>query len=389
VENGATGLALTFKGAAPARGFGLRDASARTIGLALKDLPLHMLRLRLEAGEKAIDAAEALREVILARSFNPERMRVSFGIDPIGAMASRGRLDEPLDALMRRMGSITPSLARDFAGPYVEADGRVYHDGGGSEAQELGASLATAVAYLRLFESKLEDAAAARATGMTLSADADIFANLAKFRAARLLWHHVSTSCGLPNSPLLLHGETSWRIMTAADPHGNLLRNVAAAIAAGAGGADSVCCLPFSVAQGLPNDFARRMARNIQIILLEEANVHHVGDPSAGSGFVEALTHALCERAWAFFQEIEGRGGIIQALKSGFIQEELKKTRERRDLEIREGRRHIVGVTAYEPASAAPASVLDVAPEEPALGESIAAIPARRDAEEFERRKVA
>jgi methylmalonyl-CoA mutase len=387
-RNGAAALVLTFSGAASARGFGLRDASARTIAFALNDLPLHMLGIRLEAGEKGIEAAEALREVIFARSLNPERMRVSFGMDPIGALASRGGLDEPVDAMMRRAGETARSLARDFAGPFIEADGRVFHDGGASEAQELGACLAAAVAYLRLFETTLDDEASARTVGLTLSADADIFASLAKFRAARLLWQHVSASCGLPHSRLSLHGETSWRMMTAVDSHGNLLRNVAAVFAAGAGGADSVCCLPFSLTEGLPDDFARRMARNVQLILLEEASLHLVADPAAGSGYVAALTGALCERAWTFFQDIEKRGGLIEALKGGFIQEALGKTRERRERELREGRRQIVGVTAYGPSGPAPASVLDAMAQWPSPKEAIVPLPARRDAEEAEKRRV-
>jgi len=313
---------------------------------------------------------------------------LSFGMDPIGAMAIQGGLDAPLDAMMSRVGATALSLRQEFAGPFVEADGRIHHDGGASEAQEVGASLATAVAYLRLLEGKLDEAAAARAVGVTLSADADIFMNLAKFRAARLLWQHLAQTCGMVRAPLRLHAETSWRMMTATDPHGNLLRNVAAVFAAGAGGADSICCLPFSLAQGLPDNFARRMARNVQTILLEESQIHLVGDPAEGSGYVEALTRALCEKAWAFFQDIERQGGMVPALKIGFIQEQLRKTQLLRELDLREGRRSLVGVTAYQPSAAAPASVLDISREPAVVRDAIAPLLARREAEDFEKQTV-
>ncbi len=116
----------------------------------------------------------------------------------------------------RRVGDVAKALAQEFTGPIVEADGRVYHDGGMSPAQELGATVATAVEYLRLLEGRLDDTKAAQAIGMTLASDADMFVSLAKFRAARLLWRQAASSCGLPQVRLKLHAESSFRMMTPA-----------------------------------------------------------------------------------------------------------------------------------------------------------------------------
>ena len=141
--------------------------------------------------------------------------------------------------------------------------------------------------------------------GATLTANQDMFLTLAKFRAIRLLWARVLEASGIAHRPLRLHGETSRRMMARLDPHTNILRATAAVFGAGLGGADTFTVLPFSIAQGLPNAFARRMARNTQLILLEESQLWHVSDPASGSGYVESLTHDLCGRAWTIFQDIE------------------------------------------------------------------------------------
>jgi methylmalonyl-CoA mutase len=151
-----------------------------------------------------------------------------------------------------------------------------------------------------------------------------MFLTLAKFRAARLLWARVLEASGLPNAPLKLHAETSWRMMATLDPHTNILRAVAACFGAGLGGADSIAVLPFSLAQGLPNNFARRVARNTQLVLLEESNLWRIGDPASGSGYVEHLTTELCEKSWAFLQKVERQGGMIEAFQSGWLDGEIK-----------------------------------------------------------------
>jgi methylmalonyl-CoA mutase len=319
LANGATGLVLVAEGAPSARGCGLKDHDPRSIGLVLRDAALHAIDIRLEAGRHAVAAADAMAEIIAKRSIAPERARVSFGIDPLGTAAAREKIED--DAF--DFADAAQRLATDFTGPVLEADGRPYHDRGGSEAQELGSVLATGVSYLRALEGRIDEWRLVRAVGMTLAADADIFLTIAKFRAARLLWAQVLESCGAAGAPLSLHGEPSWRMTTARDPHVNILRNAAAAAAAGLGGANSFCALPFSLTTGLPDEFARRIARNTQIILMEEAGLHHVGDPAAGSGYVTSLTQALAERAWRFFQEIEKRGGMMAALTSGYVQGEI------------------------------------------------------------------
>src|SRR5262249_47366036 len=220
------------------------------------------------------------------------------------------------------LGAAIPDLAaHGFRGPFAPADGRVIHSAGGSEAQELAYALAVAVGYLRALEARGIAVDAAR--GMIyfrLAAAADQFLTIAKFRALRMLWARVEQACMLAPSPPFVAAETAWRMMTKRDPYVNMLRATIAVVAAALGGADAIAVLPFTMALGLPHLFARRIARNTQLVLLEESNLARVTDPAAGAGGVEDMTAQLCRAACARFQEIEQAGGASDALRTGMIQ---------------------------------------------------------------------
>ena len=276
LANGATGLVLVTKDSATARGYGIDPARLARV---LQGVHLHAVALRVEGS-----GSMQLAELIAKEPIDPERLNVSFAVTSAADAAELAR--------------------RGFAGPYMEADGRSWHEQGATDAQELGATLATAVATLRSLET-LNDLHLVRSVGITLAANQDMFATLAKFRAMRLLLRRVLQAAGLPDAPLRLHAETSWRMMAVKDPHTNILRATAAVFGAGLGGADSITVLPFSLAQGLPNAFARRVARNVQNVLAEESNLWRVADPALGAGYIETYTKGLCEAAWKVFQAAE------------------------------------------------------------------------------------
>lgn len=290
LENGATGLVLVTSDAATARGFGF---VAGSLARVLEGVHLHAVALRLEGG-----AAMTLAGLIARQPIDPERLTISFANTSPDEAAELARLG--------------------YTGPYVEADGRSWHEQGATDAQELGATLATAVASMRQL-SGLNDVHLVRAVGVTLAATQDMFATLAKFRAMRLMWRRVLDAAGLPDAPLRLHAETSWRMMAKLDPHTNILRATAAVFGAGLGGADSITVLPFSLTQGLPNAFARRVARNVQNVLLEESNLWRVADPASGAGYIEACTQGLCEAAWAVFQAAEAGDWPMPNPSAAFI----------------------------------------------------------------------
>ena len=239
------------------------------------------------------------------------------------------------------------------------------------------------LAYLRALEDRIAADALPRAVGVTLSVDCDLFLSMAKLRAMRVLWRNILEASAIPSAPLLLHAETSWRMMTVRATDLNQLRAVTATFAAGLGGADSVTVLPHSLAAGLPDGFARRMARNAQILLLEEAHLHQVGDPSSGSGYVEALTRSLALKAWSIFQEIEKHGGMAAALAAGHIQDLVRDAAGKQMEFVASRRKAIVGVNEFpDPAGEVPA-VLQVARRKLPDG-GASAIRAQRLSEPFE-----
>ena len=223
--------------------------------------------------------------------------------------------------------------------------------------------IATGVEYLRLLEANglsLEDARSEIA--FLLAADADEFLSLAKFRALRLIWARVESACGLTPKPMRLHAETAFRMMTKYDPFVNILRTAMGVFCAGVGGADAVTVLPFTLALGLPDDFARRIARNTQLILIHEAKLAKVADPAAGAGSFEALTDELCARAWSLFQNFEAQGGMIASLRAGVPQREIAAAAAARRDAIAQRTLAITGTSAFPLLGEAPVNVLEPTP---------------------------
>lgn len=369
LEGGADTLTISFAGALAARGYGLVADHVATLDAALDGVMLDLIRLRLDPAPQARINALLLAALIQKRGHAPSEVSVSFGLDPIGVFASRGSLAAPWPELGRRLVATIRTLKeRGFAGPFIEVDSRPYHEAGASEAQELGTALATAVTYLRTLEAQGMTLSEARdALAFTLVADTDEFLTVAKFRAARLLWNRIQQACGLAPKPARIHAETAWRSLTKRDPNVNLLRGTVAAFAAGVGGADSIAVQPFTAALGLPDAFARRVARNTQLILLEESNLWRVADPAAGAGGFEALTQTLCEQGWQAFQEIESRrsgdlGGIVAALVDGHIQKTLAEQRAARAKTVATRREPITGTSEFPNIHEETAKVLPVVP---------------------------
>jgi methylmalonyl-CoA mutase len=276
----------------------------------------------------------------------------------------RGGSPAEWSALTKPFAGIVSGLTkRGFRGPFVLADGRPVHDAGGSETQELAFALALATAYLRMLEAGGIDLQAARAAiSFRLAADADQFLTIAKFRALRLLWARVEQACGLAPRPVFIAAETAWRMLTQRDPYVNMLRATMATFAAGLAGANAVTVLPHTLALGLPDAFARRVARNTQLVLLEESNLARVSDPAAGSGGIESLTQELCQRAWALFQEIEKAGGLFAALQQGLIQGRVAATRKAREANVARRKDVLTGASEFPNLHEVEVSVEDVKP---------------------------
>ncbi|CAH1663131.1 methylmalonyl-CoA mutase subunit beta [Chelatococcus asaccharovorans] len=366
LTGGADALTLVLRGARAARGFGL---PVTAISDALDNVHLDLIRLRVEPPPFAGQAVfTALGAVIAGRGLDAASLAIDWGIDPIGDMAATGTAPKPWPDLATEAAALAISVrAAGFTSAVLRADGRVHHEAGATEAQELAAVLACGVAYLRALEVAgvpLDEAR--RAISFTLVADADEFLTVAKLRALRRLWAAVERASGLAPAPIQLAAETAWRMTTRHDPFVNMLRNTMAVFSAAVGGADVITVLPHTAPLGLADAFARRMARNTQIILAEESNIWRVADPAAGAGGFEALTAALCDTAWGLFQRIEAEGGLAAMLASGAWQAEVATAREARAKAIARRKQPLTGTTAFPNLDEAPVAVLmpAVQPEE-------------------------
>jgi methylmalonyl-CoA mutase len=391
LENGANGLTLVFAGANGAHGFGL-DPSAEAIEKILDGVFIDAgIGIELQIGPQSRMAAIHVAEHVKRKGVSPAACNIRFGLDPLGACAVWGSSPYSWPEIVPAVsGAIKGLTALGFKGPFAAADGRVIHDAGGSEVQELAFVLASGVAYLRALEAAgiaLEDAQTM--IYARLAADADQFLTMAKFRSLRLLWARIEQACGLVPKPLLIAADTAWRMLTQRDPYVNMLRGTIATFSAGLGGADSINVLPHTLALGLPDPFARRVARNTQLVLLEESNLAKVSDPAAGSGGIETLTQALCEAAWALFQEIETAGGMFAALGQNLIQQKVMATRAVREANIARRKEVLTGASEFPNLHEAQVAVLEARPVALApYGEAkfkFDALPPMRLAEPFER----
>ncbi len=360
IAEGANVLRLCLAGSDAAFGFGLpaSQAADALAGLELDRQPVEIC----SANGYGQDAAEAVLACLDAARLPPSLSKVSFR----------------LDASMVHVPMVARLLEAGFQGPLACASGRAHHNAGADAVQEIAAVLSSAVAALRTMEQAglPADRAAERLT-LELCADADVFMTLAKFRAVRLLWAEIASACRLPSASIRVDAETSFRMLTRQDVATNMLRNTLAVFAAAVGGADTVCVLPHTLASGLPDAFARRMARNLQIILMDESHLASVADPAAGAGAFEKLTDDLAEAGWQAFQRLEAAGGLAAAGEDGSWAAALARTRQHRAAAIADGRAAILGVTHYPDARERPSATL-------ASRRSAFAFDAFRDAAAFE-----
>lgn len=357
LEGGASGLVLVAQGAPASLGYGFNPADFPAI---LADVLVDAVRLTFEPSPSRARDALALASYLDGRSTPNAHISVDFGLDPASLLAASGGLrgDGPStrEAQARHFGQLAE---HGFKGTIYRADGRVIHNAGGTDADELAFILASLVFALK---SGDDPALAAQKTLLGVAVDADQFAGIAKLRALRLLHAKLMEASGIAPFAPHIHAETSMRMLTRLDPHVNMLRATTAVFAAAVGGADAITALPFSQALGYPDPFARRTARNTQLVLMEESHLHEVNDPAAGSGLYEAYTQALCEKAWQGFQAIEREGGVIEALASGHIQAKVKAAQASKIAQLESGERHLTGTTIFQLETEYPVDVEAVEP---------------------------
>ncbi len=346
LEGGASGIVLQV--AAPGQ-HGVGVANAGDMTRALKGMHLDLAPVQLAAGIGAPAAARSFIAAAAATKRRPDTPSSRLNIDPLGSLARFGTPGMSVAAALDDAVEIAGE-ARDSSLPLtaILVDATVPHEAGASEAQELAYLASALVCYARAFDERGVAAKDAFATiAFAIAADTDLFATAAKVRAARTIIARVAEACGVAPVASHITAVTSQRMMAKRDPWTNMLRATTACAGAAFGGADAITVLPFSWALGVPDRFARRVARNTQLVLQEESSLGRVADPVGGSWYVESLTDELARKAWDLFQAIERTGGLVAALTNGTFQKNVGAAAAARSDAIAKGRNELTGVSVF------------------------------------------
>ncbi|MFN3201406.1 MAG: methylmalonyl-CoA mutase family protein [Bradymonadia bacterium] len=327
--------------------------SAGALLTALSEVDLKRVHLAFEVGARGPVMAQMLDLVARDRGVSLSALNGEIGADPLGALAADGALPvsieaafDDLRALARWAHERAPGLraARVSVAPHQEC--------GAHWGQAVSWALATGLTYLRALtegEGALTVAEAASQMCFEVAVGRDTFMAIAGIRALRHTWGRVLEACGAPEASVhtRIHSRTARHGLSRRDARVNMLRTTAAAFASVLGGADSVSVTPFDRPLGVPTADARRHALHIQTLLREEAHLGKVADPAGGSAYIEALTEALCEKAWAGLQQIERERGMVRRVISGRVAAAVAETAVERRRRIARAKDPLVGVSAF------------------------------------------
>lgn len=330
---------------------GLSLACLEDIEAAFKDIVPDAITFHLRSGCAGMTVGGLFFAWLKELGVDPGTVKGSLGMDPIAVQAAAGQLPAELGELFEEQAVLAEHCNRHAPG--IKAVGIAtlpYHQAGASSVQELGIALATGVAYLtELTERGLTVDDAAKQIRFSLSVGGNFFMEIAKLRAARVLWAKVVAAFGgsTEAQKISLHARTGLYNKTQKDPYVNMLRSTTEALSGVIGGADSLCVGNFDETTRVPDAFSRRISRNTQIILQEECELTATVDPAGGSWAVEWLTNQISEKSWAFFQEIEAQGGMTDALANGFINEKIAASDTFNHTQLNQRRASLIGTNVY------------------------------------------
>jgi methylmalonyl-CoA mutase len=324
------------------------NVSKESIGVLLKDICLEAAEINLVCPGDSGKCSEIFAEYVAEGKWENKNVLASASIDPIGTFILKGKLGENAFSKLKTVIEKTRVLP-NFR--IIAVHGKFFANSGSSIAQELAFSLAIGAEYLTQFtELGVNIDNIAKAIKFNFGIGNNYFMEIAKLRAARLLWAQIvkaynpESDC---SAKLIAHSETNRYNLTIYDPHVNMLRTQTEAMSAALGGAHSITVLPFNAIYETPTDFSERIARNQQILLKEESYLDKVSDPAAGSYYIENLTDSLVKESWNLFLNVQEKGGFIAAFREGFIQKEIKEMAKKRDLNIALRRENLLGTNQF------------------------------------------
>jgi methylmalonyl-CoA mutase len=344
---------------------GVRIHSLQDLGALFEGVDILSLPLLLHSGVSVLPLLASLSAHLSRRGETLSSLHGSVIADPLGTLVQTGSLPVSIDSLYDDM-CLSVRWADEAASPIrvIGVDGGCYHNGGALSVEELGFSLATGAAYLRELTRRgcTPDQVGKRFL-FSFSLGPNFFLEVAKLRAARVLWSTIVAAFGggAEAQRMHVHGRSSSFFATQLDPTVNMLRGTTEALSGVLGGCDSFHVAPFDECSQQPEEFSRRIARNSLRVLKDEVHVDHVIDPAGGSWYVEWLTDAVAEQAWKIFQKVETAGGMTNALAEGIPQEMVVRSLARRMDDVACKRLRVVGVNVYpNPKEAAPRVPADV-----------------------------
>jgi methylmalonyl-CoA mutase len=332
-------------------GFLFNDCNKITkndLAVLLKDICLESAEINLVCPTDSSNCAKLFAELVAEGNWKNENVIASASIDPIGTFILKGKLDK--NAIMR----LKPAIEKTAVLPnfrVVGVHGKFFANSGSSIVQELAFSLAQGAEYLtQLTEAGLNIDEVANSIKFNFGIGNNYFMEIAKLRAARLLWAQIVKAYN-PKSDdsakMIVHSETNRFNKTVYDPYVNMLRTQTEAMSAALGGAHSITVLPFDAIYEETTDFSERIARNQQALLKEESYLDKIADPGAGSYYIENLTASLADEAWKLFLTVQEKGGFIAAFREGFIQNEIKEMTAKRDKNIALRRENLLGTNQF------------------------------------------
>jgi methylmalonyl-CoA mutase len=311
-------------------------------GISLQEIELHF------SGFLGADSIYTSLCTLASRSGTDlSELKGSLGADPLGKMVETGIPNGSLDnigKLVLKVKETSPEMK------VIEVHGSLIQNAGSTLVEELAFSMAMASEYMAILTDNEVDAVVAQdALQLDLASGSNYFMGIAKLRAARILWTKIAEAYGIDaaQASIRIHSESSEWNMTLYDPHVNMLRGTTEAMSSILGGADMVNVLPYDYPKGLSSEFSDRIARNVQIILREEAYFDQVADPASGSYYIESLTDSIAEKAWDLFCEVESMGGFRKAFALGWIQEKVEASRKKKIDRTASGQGRILGTNAF------------------------------------------
>jgi methylmalonyl-CoA mutase len=323
----------------------LADLDALLASVDLAATPVHV-----EANASARPWLAALTALARARGVKSEALTGSIACDPAGTLARTGSLPGSVgDAYADLAAAIRDARHTPWV-HLLACSGLPYADAGAHGVQELAIVLAAgAEALRRLGALGLTVAEVAPRVLVQLSVGTDTFVEIARLRALRGLWSRLIAACGGDDEAqrVFVHAVSARSVLTRRDPWVNTLRATGAGFSAAVGGADAVTLRTWDELLGLPDDSARRLSSTGQVVLEAEAHLSRVADPAGGSWYLETMTDRLARAAWEAFQKIEGQGGLIAALQSGWIDGWIAQARAERLAAVVAKRRPILGVSVH------------------------------------------